>query len=173
MFNFVTPSGLFFHSAMFIIGLILALIPISRYCKWKKTRLKSDSYWESSHTDFDDYLFDDDDNHTVSNVCAFIFGTAILAVGFFSLCGNVKTIVQNRIDEPAVYASYVARQETIQDALMVTEDVVNTELYSSAIGFNSQLAQIQAKYHTNFYSLNFTGDCDWDAIKPIDLYEVK
>ena len=171
MFNFVTPSGLFFNLIMFIIGLILASIPISRYCKWRKIRLKSDNYWESSHTDFDDYLYDD--KHTVFNVCAFICGTALLTVGFFSLCGNVKTIVQNRIDEPAVYASYVARQETIQDALMVTEDVVNTELYSSAIGFNSQLAQIQAKYHTNFYSLNFTGNCDWDAIKPIDLYEVK
>ena len=79
------------------------------------------------------------------------------------------TIIKNRTNEPANYNAMVIKGETLKQAIAVSDDLVNTDLYTSAVAYNGTLVQIQALSKNPMYALNFTGDCDWDAIEYINL----
>ena len=79
------------------------------------------------------------------------------------------TIYDTRQDESVFYQAMIAEKETIEDSLAITTDIVNTQLYESAIAFNTELATYQQFSINPNYKYNFTGDYDWFAIEPIKL----
>ena len=100
-----------------------------------------------------------------------IFATMIvltLAMGAVDLIVG-GTIYDTRQDEPVFYQAMIAEKEAIENSLAITTDIVNTQLYESAIAFNAELATYQQFSINPNYKYNFTGDYDWFAIEPIEL----
>ena len=100
-----------------------------------------------------------------------IFATMIvlaLAMGGVDLIIG-GTIYDTRQDELVFYQTMNAEKEAIEDSLAITTDIVNTQLYESAIVFNAELATYQQCSINPNYKYNFTGDYDWFAIEPIEL----
>lgn len=82
---------------------------------------------------------------------------------------NGNSIYHNRINEAEYYTSAVVRAETIDAAIEVSEDIINTELYLDAIEFNEDLAEVKSKFNNPHYKMNFTGEYDWNELEYIEL----
>ena len=91
----------------------------------------------------------------------------IMAICFTAY--DFTAAISNCYEEPAVYEKYVERGKMITDCIEVSDDIINTVLYNNAIDYNTNLAEIKAKYADPRFSMNFTGDYDWNAIPYIDL----
>lgn len=113
---------------------------------------------------FFDYLIDSE-GCFLSSVLIVVFSLLLL----ITVATNGNSIYHNRINEAEYYTSAVVRAETIDAAIEVSEDIINTELYLDAIEFNEELAEVKSKFNNPHYKMNFTGEYDWNELEYIEL----
>lgn len=169
IYDYITNISFIFNTVLILIGVIIAIIPIVRWHRWAKAEqaydMKTYGHCYEGHYTFE-YWFDD---HVASAVSIIGLGILIFSIGLFEFGFNAHSVYETRVNEGSHYESVIMKGETIREALKVSDDIVNTGLYSSAINYNSQLAVIKEKSANPRFSINFTGDYDWTAIDYIDL----
>lgn len=155
-----TLSGFF----IFLLGVILICIPYWSYLH-KRKKLKSQGYIPYYYEEFnrfcEEYPWRSYGVMAVGIVIAFVFSIGLIY--------EVYAMVDNRINEPAYYSQMIAEGDTLEDAISISEDIINTELYTSIVSYNRRLADIKMKASLPAYSWNFTGIHDWEAIPYIEL----
>jgi hypothetical protein len=173
----LTSSSVIYGSIAFTfipIGIIAVLV--FKYTKYRKKRIAHIYERYEGLMDREKYIKDD-----IKNLMSFweyctdtylgVFATAIilmLGIGVMDII-LAGTIYDTRQEEPVYYQAMITKKETIEDSLVVTTDIVNTQLYESAIAFNTDLVEYQQYSINPNYKYNFTGNCDWFAIEPIKL----
>lgn len=164
MFDPVNRLSTLFSFFMFLSSVILAFIPYWVY-RHKRKQFKSEGYIPYDYEKFehfcDEFPWRSMGVMAVGIVAALAFGTCIIF--------EVYDTVDNRINEPVYYSQMIAEGDTLEDAISNSEDIINTELYTSIVGYNRRLADIKMKASLPAYSWNFTGIHDWDAIPYIEL----
>lgn len=149
---------------IFLLGIILTCTPYWFY-RYKRKKLKSQGYIPYDYETFkhfcDEFLWRSAGTMGVGIVIALIVGIGIIY--------EIYATVDNRINEPVYYAEMIAEGDTLEDAIVKSDDIVNTILYTSAVDYNRKLADIKMKANLPAYSWNFTGIHDWEAIPYIEL----
>lgn len=163
MFDFKTFIDFGFDIFFIALSIFFIILPMISYKRYRKMCVKEKVYWTPSS--FFEYIFVD---KTIPGV-SFILGIACILIAFGFIVYDTAAIVSNRYEEPAIYEQYVERGKVISDSINVSNDIINTELYNNAISYNTSLAEIKAKYADPRFSMNFTGNYDWNTIPYIDL----
>ena len=163
MFNFKTFIDFSFDIFFIALSIFFIVLPMVMYKRYRKTWDKEKTYWAPSG--FFEYIFEDKIPMGLSFVAGIVFFIFAICSTTYDAC----IVVSNRYEEPAIYEQYVERGKVISDSIEVSSDIINTELYNNAISYNTGLAEIKAKYTDPNFSMNFTGDYDWDAIPYISL----
>ena len=163
MFNFKTFIDFSFDIFFIALSIFFIVLPMVMYKRYRKTWDKEKTYWAPSS--FFEYIFGD----KVSMGVSFISGIVLIILASCSIIYDTATVVSNRCEEPAIYEQYVERGKVISDSIEVSNDIINTELYNNAISYNTSLAEIKAKCTDPRFSMNFTGNYDWNTIPYIDL----
>lgn len=164
MFNFKTFIDFGFDVFCIVLSIFFIVLPVIMY-KWhRKMWVKEKTYWAFPNSFFE-YIFEDKILMGVS----FISGIIFIVLASCSIIYDTATVVSNRYEEPAIYEQYVERGKVISDSIEVSNDIINTELYNNAISYNTTLAEIKAKYTDPRFSMNFTGNYDWNTIPYIEL----
>lgn len=169
IYGYITNISFIFDIIWLLIGLAIFFIPIIRWRCWaNKERINDEKqgYTASDYHYSFEYWFED---RVFSAILIMALGFVIFLFGFIDICVNGSEIYKTRINENSHYEAMIMRKESLEDVLEVTDDIVNTDLYSQVVAYNAQLATIKSKYTDSRYSINFTGDCDWTAIDYIDL----
>ena len=166
---FVTICDVWIFIGFVFMALAGILTPIILWKSWaKKDKARDEKNGlKYYHYDFDDW-WNSGNNIIIGFICFIIALIASLVVLFAGVEG-VTTIAKNRTNEPAFYNSMIIQGETLEQAITITDDLVNTDLYTSAVKYNGTLAQIQELAKSPMYALNFTGDYDWDTIEYVNL----
>lgn len=158
-----------------IMLLIAAALTAGVIYLWKRwARKRQDEYKEmgcnySPDVSFGDWMEYHPGVCIISIICIIAFS----AIGIIALFVDTYNICSNRINEPVYYETYKIEGETLQDILEDTEDIVNTVLYMEVVQYNTELTEIKEKSKMPAYSLNFTGEVNWDNIPCIDLKEIE
>ena len=163
MFNFKTFIDFGFDIFFIVLSIFFIVLPMIMYKRYRKTWDKEKSYWAPSG--FFEYIFED----KIPMGISFLSGVVFIILASYFIVYDTATVVSNRYEEPAIYEQYVERGKAISDSIEVSSDIINTELYNNAISYNTNLAEIKAKYTDLNFSMNFTGDYDWDTIPYISL----
>lgn len=163
MFDFKTFINFGLDIFFIALSIFFILFPVISYKRYRRMCAKEKTYWTPSS--FFEYIFVD---KTIPGV-SFILSIACIVLAFGFIIYDAAAVVSNRYEEPAIYEQYVERGKVISDSIEVSSDIINTELYNNAISYNTSLAEIKAKYTDPNFSMNFTGDYDWDAIPYISL----
>lgn len=163
MFTFKTILDLGVDFFFVAITIFFVVRPLVAYKQYRKKYDKEKSYCDPS--DFYEYFFDDKILMGVSFVAGLVF---FMLTASSTVC-DAYTIISNRYEEPAIYEQYIEREKVITDCIEISDDIINTDLYNNAIAYNTNLAEIKAKYIDSNFSINFTGDYDWGAIPYISL----
>lgn len=163
MFNFKTFIDFGFDIFFIVLSIFFIVLPMIMYKRYRKTWDKEKSYWSPSG--FFEYIFED----KIPMGISFLSGIVFIILASYFIVYDTATVVSNRYEEPAIYEQYVERGKAISDSIEVSSDIINTELYNNAISYNTSLAEIKAKYTDLNFSMNFTGDYDWDTIPYISL----
>lgn len=149
---------------IFLLCVILACIPYWFY-RHKRKKFKSQGYIPFDYEEFNrfcnEFPWRSYGVMAVGVVIAFVFGIGTIY--------EVYATVDNRINEPVYYAEMIAEGDTLEDAISNSEDIINTELYTSIVSYNRRLADIKMKASLPAYNWNFTGIHDWEAIPYIEL----
>ena len=149
---------------IFLACVILTCIPYLIY-RYKRKKLKAQGYIPYDYDKFDhfcdEFPWRSYGVMAVGIVIAFVFGIGTIY--------EIYATVDNRINEPVYYAEMIAEGDTLEDAISNSEDIINTELYTSIVSYNRRLADIKMKASLPAYSWNFTGIHDWGAIPYIEL----
>ena len=163
MFNFKTFIDFSFDIFFIALSIFFIVFPMIMHKRYKKMWAKEKTYWAPSG--FFEYIFED----KIPMGISFISGIICIVLASCSIIYDTATVISNRYEEPAIYELYVERGKVISDSIEVSNDIINTELYNNAISYNTSLAEIKAKYTDPNFSMNFTGDYDWNTIPYIDL----
>ena len=163
MFNFKTFIDFSFDIFFIALSIFFIVLPMIMHKRYKKMWAKEKTYWAPSG--FFEYIFED----KIPMGISFISGIICIVLASCSIIYDTATVISNRYEEPAIYELYVERGKVISDSIEVSNDIINTELYNNAISYNTTLAEIKAKYTDPNFSMNFTGDYDWDTIPYISL----
>ena len=163
MFNFKTFIDFGFDIFFIVLSVFFIILPMIMYKRYRKMCTKEKVYWTPSS--FFEYIFGDNILMGIS----FVSGIICILLASCSIIYDTATVVSNRYEEPAIYEQYVERGKVISDSIEVSNDIINTELYNNAISYNTTLAEIKAKYADPRFSMNFTGNYDWNTIPYIDL----
>ena len=163
MFNFKTFIDFSFDIFFIALSIFFIVLPMVMYKRYRKTWDKEKTCWAPSR--FFEYIFED----KIPMGISFLSGIVFIILASYFIVYDTATVVSNRYEEPAIYEQYVERGKVISDSLEVSNDIINTELYNNAISYNTDLAEIKAKYTDPNFSMNFTGDYDWDTIPYISL----
>lgn len=170
IFEYVIWVDLVICFALLLIGAGLCTVLPIRWKVWvkkEKAKNKGECYHSDWYYSFGEWV----DDHVVSVIGCFSIGIVCL-IAFLVCCGCLtSTLYTNHIEEPARYEYAIVRAETLKDALEVTEDIVNTDLYSNVVAYNAQLATIKTKFSDPLYHMNFSGDYDWGVLEYINLKE--
>lgn len=163
MFNF--KSFIDFRIDFFFVAITIffIILPIVVYKQYRKRYDKEKIYWPPDN--FWEYIFGNKISMGLSFTAGIVF--FIMAI-CFTTCDFIAAI-SNRYEEPAIYEKYVERGKMITNYIEVSDDITNTVLYNNAIDYNTDLAEIKAKYADSRFEMNFTGNYDWNAIPYIDL----
>lgn len=123
----------------------------------------------NGHTwyDYEDYMSD----HQLKSIVAWCWMIIMGLLTIILWCCLIGTTVQNRIAEPALYASTQSTYVTVTQALDVSDDVIKSDLYLSAVDYNKTVAKYQSYYNQPGFAINFSGKYDWNALPVIDLTE--
>ena len=163
MFNFKTFIDFGIDFFFVAITIFLIVLPVVVYKRYRKRCNKEKTYWTPDS--FCEYIF----GNKIYMGLSFVAGIVFFIFAVCSTTYDAHIIVSNHYEEPAIYEQYVERGKAISDCIEVSDDIINTVLYNNAIDYNTNLAEIKAKYADPRFSMNFTGDCDWNAIPYIDL----
>ena len=163
MFNFKTFIDFGFDIFFIVLSIFFIVLPMIMYKRYRKTWDKEKTYWAPSR--FFEYIFED----KIPMGFSFVAGILFFIFAVCSTTYDACTVVSNRYEEPAIYEQYIERGKVIADCIEVSDDIINTELYNTAIAYNTNLAEIKAKYADPRFEMNFTGDYDWNAIPYMDL----
>ena len=163
MFNFKTFIDFSFDIFFIALSIFFIVLPMIMHKRYKKMWAKEKTYWAPSG--FFEYIFED----KIPMGISFISGIICIILASCSIIYDTAAVISNRYEEPAIYELYVERGKVISDSIEVSNDIINTELYNNAISYNTTLAEIKAKYTDPNFSMNFTGDYDWDTIPYISL----
>ena len=163
MFNFKTFIDFGFDIFFIVLSIFFIVLPMIMYKRYRKTWDKEKSYWSPSG--FFEYIFED----KIPMGISFLSGIVFIILASYFIVYDTATVVSNRYEEPAIYEQYIERGKAISDSIEVSSDIINTELYNNAISYNTSLAEIKAKYTDLNFSMNFTGDYDWNTIPYISL----
>lgn len=163
MFNFKTFVDFGFDFFFLAITIFLIVLPIVVYKQYRKRYDKENTYWHPDN--FYEYIF----GNKISMGLSFVAGIVFFIFAVCSTTYDACTVVSNRYEEPAIYEQYIERGKVIADCIEVSDDIINTELYNTAIDYNTNLAEIKAKYADPRFEMNFIGDYDWNAIPYMDL----
>ena len=163
MFNFKTFIDFGFDIFFIVLSIFFIVLPMIMHKRYRKTWDKEKTYWAPSS--FFEYIFED----KIPMGISFLSGIVFIILASYFIVYDTATVVSNRYEEPAIYEQYVERGKAISDSIEVSSDIINTELYNNAISYNTSLAEIKAKYTDLNFSMNFTGDYDWDTIPYISL----
>ena len=147
-----------------IIGGILLVVFIClaiMFVRWKIWAKKQDCRWNKLSDWLNDHILCGITCSTIALI------TSICFIGCSIDC--VSKINNNRINEGARYEQAIIEAVTITDALEVSEDIVNTDLYVNAVDYNANLAEMKAMYNNPHYKVNFTGRYDWNVLEYISL----
>ena len=142
MFNFKTFIDFSFDIFFIALSIFFIVLPMVMYKRYRKTWDKEKTYWAPSR--FFEYIFED----KIPMGISFLSGVVFVVLSSCFIVYDAAIVVSNRYEEPAI---------------------INTELYKSAISYNTTLAEIKAKYADLRFSMNFTGNYDWNTIPYIDL----
>lgn len=162
MFDFKTFIDFGLDIFSIVISIFFIILPMILYKRCRKICAKEKRWAPSS---FFEYIFGDNILMGIS----FVSGIICIVLASCSIVYDTAIVVSNRYEEPAIYEQYVERGKVISDSIEVSNDIINTELYNNAISYNTTLAEIKAKYADPRFSMNFTGNCDWNTIPYIDL----
>lgn len=164
MFNFRTFIDFSFDFFFVVLSIFFIALPMIMYKRYRKTwdKEKIKTYWASS---FFEYVFED----KIIPGLSFISGIVCIVLAVCFIIYDTAVVISNRYEEPAIYEQYIERGKAISDSIEVSKDIINTELYNNAISYNTSLAEIKAKYADSNFSINFTGDYDWNTIPYISL----
>lgn len=163
MFNFKTFVDFGFDFFFLAITIFLIVLPIVVYKQYRKRYYKEKTYWHPDN--FWEYIF----GNNIAMGLSFVAGIVFFIFAICSTTYDACIVVSNRYEEPAIYEQYVERGKVIADCIEVSDDIINTELYNTAIAYNTNLAEIKAKYADPRFEMNFTRDYDWNAIPYISL----
>ena len=163
MFNFKTFVDFGFDFFFLVITIFLIVLPIVVYKQYRKRYYKEKTYWHPDN--FWEYIF----GNNIPMGFSFVAGILFFIFAVCSTTYDACTVVSNRYEEPAIYEQYIERGKVIADCIEVSDDIINTELYNTAIAYNTNLAEIKAKYADPRFEMNFTGNYDWNTIPYIDL----
>lgn len=163
MFNFKTFIDFGFDIFFIALSIFFIVLPMIMHKRYRKTWDKEKTYWAPSG--FFEYIFED----KIPMGISFLSGIVFIVLSSCFIVYDAATVVSNRYEEPAIYEQYVERGKVISDSIEVSNDIINTELYNNAISYNTTLAEIKAKYADPRFSMNFTGNYDWNTIPYIDL----
>ena len=152
-----------------LLAAVLIIVPVIKWKKWKileKEYEKENRYrpYSDYHYSFDSWL--KDNSRALISVALAVL---LIMVGSINFYFDVDTVWNNRCKEPSNYETMIVQGETIREALGSTTDIVNTDLYIKAIDYNSELTTIKAKCNDPKYSINFSGNYDWNNIKLIEI----
>lgn len=165
MFNFKTFVDFGFDFFFLAITIFLIVLPIVAYKQYRKRYDKEKTYTYWPPDNFWEYIF----GNKIPMGFSFVAGILFFIFAVCSATYDACTVVSNRYEEPAIYEQYIERGKVIADCIEVSDDIINTELYNTAIAYNTNLAEIKAKYADPRFEMNFTGDYDWNAIPYMDL----
>lgn len=102
--------------------------------------------------------------HNGGSIATFLAACIIGVIYFLWLCCGFES----QIYQGAEYASKQQEYNTITQALTTSTDVVNTDLYTRAIDYNTDLAEW--KYQDAHHWFGTWGDTyDWSALPYIEL----
>ena len=163
MFNFKTFIDFGFDIFFIVLSVFFIVLPMIMHKRYRKMWDKEKTYWAPSS--FFEYIFED----KIPMGISFVSGIVFIILASYFIVYDTATVVSNRYEEPAIYEQYVERGKAISDSIEVSSDIINTELYNNAISYNTTLAEIKAKCTDPNFSMNFTGDYDWDTIPYISL----
>ena len=163
MFNLKTFIDFSFDIFFIALSIFFIVLPMIMHKRYKKTWAKEKTYWAPSS--FFEYIFGD----KIPMGISFISGIICIVLASCSIIYDTATVISNRYEEPAIYELYIERGKVISDSIEVSNDIINTDLYNNAISYNTGLAEIKAKYADPRFSMNFTGNYDWNTIPYIDL----
>lgn len=163
MFNFKTFINFGFDIFFIALSIFFIVFPMIMHKRYKKMWAKEKTYWAPSG--FFEYIFED----KIPMGFSFVAGILFFIFAVCSTTYDACTVVSNRYEEPAIYEQYIERGKVIADCIEVSDDIINTELYNTAIAYNTNLAEIKAKYADPRFEMNFTGDYDWNAIPYMNL----
>ena len=163
MFNFKTFIDFGFDIFFIVLSVFFIVLPMIMHKRYRKMWDKEKTYWAPSS--FFEYIFED----KIPMGISFVSGIVFIILASYFIVYDTATVVSNRYEEPAIYEQYVERGKAISDSIEVSSDIINTELYNNAIFYNTTLAEIKAKCTDPNFSMNFTGDYDWDTIPYISL----
>ena len=163
MFNFKTFIDFSFDIFFIALSIFFIVLPMVMYKRYRKTWDKEKTYWAPSR--FFEYIFED----KIPMGISFLSGVIFVVLSSCFIVYDAATVVSNRYEEPAIYEQYVERGKVISDSIEVSNDIINTELYNNAISYNTSLAEIKTKCTDPRFSMNFTGNYDWNTIPYIDL----
>ena len=163
MFNFKTFIDFGFDIFFIVLSVFFIVLPMIMHKRYRKMWDKEKTYWAPSS--FFEYIFED----KIPMGISFVSGIVFIILASYFIVYDTATVVSTRYEEPAIYEQYVERGKAISDSIEVSSDIINTELYNNAISYNTTLAEIKAKCTDPNFSMNFTGDYDWDTIPYISL----
>ena len=163
MFDFKTFIDFGFDIFFIVLSIFFIVLPMIMHKRYRKTWDTEKTYWAPSG--FFEYIFED----KIPMGISFVSGIICILLASCCITFDTVAVISNRYEEPAIYEQYVERGKVISDSIEVSNDIINTELYNNAISYNTSLAEIKAKYTDLNFSMNFTGDYDWDTIPYISL----
>ena len=164
MFDFKTFIDFGFDIFFIVLSIFFIVLPMILYKRYRKMCAKEKiSYWKPSS--FFDYIFGD----RILTGVSFVSGIVCIILAVCFIIYDASIVVSNRYEEPAIYEQYIEKGKVISDSIEVSDDIINTALYNNAISYNTSLAEIKAKYTDPRFSINFTGDYDWNTIPYIEL----
>lgn len=98
--------------------------------------------------------------------CVF-FGIIIFGISLICSINTLSVLYSNRIEEPARYELFIVKGDTISYALAVSNGNIDDEIYTQISSYNTHLAKIKANFNNPAYSLNFSGNYDWNVLNYI------
>ena len=162
---FTTAFGINASIIGICIGLLILAIPFIWWLIVRPSNQSGSKYCTQYDRSFECFA---NDHITLTIIAIFIGLLAIIIFSGLHIDLASKTR-NNKMNEPAIYQQMMVERTSIVDALEVSDDVVNTYLYTRAVDYNSRLAEMQVKSVSEDYKHNFTGDYDWSVIQYIDL----
>ena len=156
--------------SLFLLGLlgvlVLVIFNFIAFRLWRSYRIKRDKNKHEPNwydlTYFKEKFVGTDIGLTIIAIVCFA-----IMVGGLLVCGIQA--YQNTKVEHIYFENYETEYNTLVNIADTTEDLVNTGIYLRINEYNKEISRLQAQYNDKNFSMNFSGDCDWNEMPLINL----